>query len=113
MGTGESGVNGVHVLRRVRRENNQEVVNAIHRLHNMEGRNARETQMNIKYAMTMFLVQVFELVFFVSLHNFPLPQYRAMKSKYKYQNVTRHSYELVSWVKKNFKEQRSRFRDHA
>ena len=50
METGESGVNGAHVLRHVNRENRKGLVNVTLQLHSMVERNAKETRAKIKFA---------------------------------------------------------------
>ena len=58
MGTGDSGANGAHVVRRAKKENNQELVNAIlQRLSSVE-RTAKETPKRQTLATRTFLVQV-------------------------------------------------------
>lgn len=75
MEIGVSGVNGVLVPRRASKESSQGNENVTRQLHNTVARNAKDTWVNIKLAMKMFLVQVFEVrtcVFFFSacqLHN--------------------------------------------
>ena len=55
---GESGVNGAHVQRRVKEENNQEHVNVIHQLHNMEERNVMERHKKVKFVTKTYPAQV-------------------------------------------------------
>ena len=61
-------MNGAHVPRRANRENNQENEIATYQLHNTVARNAKETQMNTKFATKKFLVQVFQEYEVVFLH---------------------------------------------
>lgn len=61
-------MNGAHVPRRANRENSQENENVTHQLHNTVARNAKETQMNTKFATKKFLVQVFQEYEAVFLH---------------------------------------------
>ena len=58
METGENGASGVHVVRRVKRENVPENENAIHQLHSMAERNVKGTRAKNKCATKMCLAQV-------------------------------------------------------
>ena len=58
MEIGERGVNGAPAVRRANRENVPENGNAIHQLHSMVARNVKETQVMIKFATKMSIVQV-------------------------------------------------------
>ena len=67
MEIGVSGVNGALVARHASKEGSQENENATRQLLNTVARNAKEAQVNIKLATKMFLVQVFQVVFFFSM----------------------------------------------
>ena len=56
-----SGVNGVLVPRRASKESSQGNETVTRQLHNTVARNAKDTRVNIKLAMKMFPVQVFEV----------------------------------------------------
>ena len=58
METGDNGVNGVHVLRHVNKENRRGNVNATHLLHCMVERNVMESLMKLKIATKTYHVQV-------------------------------------------------------
>ena len=58
MGTGESGANGVNVLRHVKKDSNQGNENAPHQLRSMAERNAMVMLVKHKFATKMFPVQV-------------------------------------------------------
>ena len=59
-----SGVNGALVPRHASKESSHGNENATRQLLNTVARNAKEAQVNIKLAMKMFLVQVFQVVYF-------------------------------------------------
>ena len=61
-------MNGAHVPRRANRENSQENENVAHQLHNTVARNAKETQINTKFATKKSLVQVYPECEVVFLH---------------------------------------------
>ena len=67
MEIGVSGVNGALVARHASKESSQGNENATRQLLNTVARNAKEAQVNIKLATKMFLVQVFQVVFFFSM----------------------------------------------
>ena len=67
MEIGVSGVNGALVARHASKEGSQGNENATRQLLNTVARNAKDSQVNIKLATKMFLVQVFQVVFFLSM----------------------------------------------